>query len=486
MNQLRARRSLRKACLGMCLTMAVGLPSIVSAQPAAEFTLKAPAAAKTEPTAATPNIQDEGLLQKLRAMRAQSGGNVALSPPSPAPAPAAAPAPTEAPRGLFARFRQPPSVPPAPSASTTPPNQLTVEEMYKYASGLASPAEVIAAKIKADESGAKARLAAVQYLSEVDWRHYPEAEAAVIASLRADRNEAVRFEAAEALAKGQAISPKALEALKLTAMGSERDGNASEPSERVRAAALIALQKHWQGSRPQLPAVVPATTPTPQRLPNNLSKAPTPVAPSAPVAKAETPKSEPNLRLSSLVAPVPPKTEAPKPAAIQTAGATETKSSRWEAFGFGRKPNATGLSQQDKRKMRDEALNDQSLREFAETAGANPPAPDVAKAGKSAGLVPTLFGAKSDAKTAPDATGTKPAAPTAIPASPAPLAAPPAAAVSPPAEAPSSPPPPIPSGTLFGTSNGTPPPADPPLSSYRLAPLGPVPVPPPPPPPPLP
>ena len=69
-------------------------------------------------------------------------------------------------------------------------------------SDLAKPpdsAEGAAARIKADEAEAKARRAAVRYLGTVDCHYWPEAQAALIIALRADRNECVRLEAALAL-----------------------------------------------------------------------------------------------------------------------------------------------------------------------------------------------------------------------------------------------------------------------------------------------
>jgi hypothetical protein len=71
-----------------------------------------------------------------------------------------------------------------------------------YASDMLKPAgsaEGAAARIKADEADAKARREAVRYLGTVDCHYWPEAQDALANSLRADRNECVRFEAALAL-----------------------------------------------------------------------------------------------------------------------------------------------------------------------------------------------------------------------------------------------------------------------------------------------
>src|SRR5207248_6163987 len=99
-----------------------------------------------------------------------------------------------------------------------------------------------AAKIKKDEAEAKARRAAVRYLGTVNCHYWPEAEAALIGSLRGDRNECVRWEAAMALGSGCCCTKKTIAALDITVTGSDKDGNPSETSERVRAAAMSALQ----------------------------------------------------------------------------------------------------------------------------------------------------------------------------------------------------------------------------------------------------
>lgn len=112
------------------------------------------------------------------------------------------------------------------------------------ADGSYSPAEVMAAKIKIDEAQGKARRAAVQYLATIDCRNYPEAEAAMIAALRTDRVEMVRYEAALALGTCRSLTEKMLEALNLTALGLELDGNPAEWSDRVRGAARASLNRN--------------------------------------------------------------------------------------------------------------------------------------------------------------------------------------------------------------------------------------------------
>jgi hypothetical protein len=106
----------------------------------------------------------------------------------------------------------------------------------------AGGAEGAAAAIQQEEANAKKRRAAVRYLGTVDCHYWPEAEKNLIASLRADTNECVRWEAAMALGSGCCCTRKTIEALTLTVTGSDKDGNPSEPSERVRAAAERSLE----------------------------------------------------------------------------------------------------------------------------------------------------------------------------------------------------------------------------------------------------
>jgi hypothetical protein len=102
-------------------------------------------------------------------------------------------------------------------------------------------AAATAAKIKADEAAAAARVAAVEYLATVDCARWPDARDALIAALRGDKNECVRFAAAKALGSGCCCSPKVIEALKASVSG-EADKDPAELSPRVRGAAFAALQ----------------------------------------------------------------------------------------------------------------------------------------------------------------------------------------------------------------------------------------------------
>lgn len=113
-----------------------------------------------------------------------------------------------------------------------------------------------AAKIKADEAGAKARRAAMRYLGTVDCHYFPEAEGALIGGLRADKNECVRWEAALSLGKGCCCTKKTIEALNITVSGSEKDGHPYETSPRVIAAAFTALN-HCLSCYQERPATKP-------------------------------------------------------------------------------------------------------------------------------------------------------------------------------------------------------------------------------------
>ena len=123
---------------------------------------------------------------------------------------------------------------------------VTSDELGPMPAGNLSPAEIAAAKIRVDQAGAGARLAAIRYLGTVDCHWYPEAEAALIAGLRADRNEAVRFEAALALANGCCRTRSIVDHLSLVVSAGDKDGNPPENSERVKAMAGIALNNCLQ------------------------------------------------------------------------------------------------------------------------------------------------------------------------------------------------------------------------------------------------
>lgn len=99
-----------------------------------------------------------------------------------------------------------------------------------------------AAKIKKDQLEAPKRLAAIQALGEVDCHWYPEALAQLLAALRSDRSECVRFEAAKLLTDCGCCTPAMLNALRVCVAGTETDGNPGERSFRIRNQASIALE----------------------------------------------------------------------------------------------------------------------------------------------------------------------------------------------------------------------------------------------------
>ena len=119
------------------------------------------------------------------------------------------------------------------------------------------PSVAAAAQIKSEKAEAGLRREAVAYLACLDCRYYPEAEAALIASLRADREECVRLEAAKALACGCCCTPAVAKALMICVTGSCEDGNPAERCPAVRQAALVALQRCQQCSDVSTPTAPP-------------------------------------------------------------------------------------------------------------------------------------------------------------------------------------------------------------------------------------
>jgi hypothetical protein len=124
------------------------------------------------------------------------------------------------------------------------PNPAGLADQAAQTGGPAGPAgaQAAAAAIQADVAGAGARIAAIEYLATVDCHYWPEAEAALIGRLRGDRVECVRFAAARALGSGCCCTKKTIEALQLVLAGEDKDGFPSETSERVRAAAAVAIE----------------------------------------------------------------------------------------------------------------------------------------------------------------------------------------------------------------------------------------------------
>src|SRR5438270_640443 len=107
----------------------------------------------------------------------------------------------------------------------------------------ATSPEGAAARIKAEEAQAKAKVAAIEFLATVDCRYYPEAEAGLLAGLRAEKNECVRIAAAKAFVSGCCCSPKVVKALLIVVNCSNKDGFPAEASELVRTYAYVALER---------------------------------------------------------------------------------------------------------------------------------------------------------------------------------------------------------------------------------------------------
>jgi hypothetical protein len=136
-----------------------------------------------------------------------------------------------------------------------------------------SPAEITAAKIKVDENQSRARCAAVKYLASVDLHYYHEAEAGLVAALRADRVEAVRLEAALALGECRGVTVRMLDALNLAALGLDTDGNPAETAETVRAAAANSLNRCLTRGIGNTPAALAQGAPSGQQF----TAAPSPI-----------------------------------------------------------------------------------------------------------------------------------------------------------------------------------------------------------------
>jgi hypothetical protein len=192
-----------------------------------------------------------------------------------------------------------------------PPTKEVVARMI--VEGGYSPADIkiTAAKIKIDEAQASTRRAAVRYLATIDWHGFPEAERALITTMRADRVEMVRYEAALVLGNCRKLTVKMLEALNMTALGLDLDGNPAEFSERVRSAARNSL--HRCSSRglclsppdQQMVPTVQWLPPDPFTLQPTACNVPTYVPVAAPVPQherelAETISANPKTATSSI------------------------------------------------------------------------------------------------------------------------------------------------------------------------------------------
>jgi len=114
----------------------------------------------------------------------------------------------------------------------------------------ADSAQGAAARIKAEEAEAKAKIADIEFLATKNCKRYPEAEAALINGLRAEKSECVRLAAAKALARGCCCTPKVIKALTMSVNESTKDSFPAEESERVRLMAYLALERCMQACQP--------------------------------------------------------------------------------------------------------------------------------------------------------------------------------------------------------------------------------------------
>lgn len=140
------------------------------------------------------------------------------------------------------------------------------------------------ARFKQDQLTMPARRDAVRCLAYADCHWWPEAQAALLTALRTDKNECVRLEAAKVLYTGCCCTARVIETLAIVVSGSSRDGNPSENSPRVKAAAMAALQHCIDCYSEQLPEPErPERAPVPKAVADGRIQ---PVAEADPLAKA--------------------------------------------------------------------------------------------------------------------------------------------------------------------------------------------------------
>lgn len=154
---------------------------------------------------------------------------------------------TSARRGFCARVRVSPIGQMAANMRkplSTVTGGLVAAEKVPHADEQAQPGpEGTAAQLKAVNLQAPKRRAAVRELRAVDVRYHPEAEGILVAALRADPSECVRYEAALTIETLPACTEKIAKALRTCIDSSSADGNPAELSLRVRNQAAIALAK---------------------------------------------------------------------------------------------------------------------------------------------------------------------------------------------------------------------------------------------------
>jgi hypothetical protein len=185
----------------------------------------------------------------------------------------------------------PPLCPPAPSPAQ-------IAGLEKKPNG---GAEAAAAKIKASEADAKARVAAVEYLGTVDCNRFPEAKKGLISALREDPNECVRYAAARALNSGCCCDQEVIEALKECVAGESKKAPA-ETSPRVKAAAFAALQNCLMKVPEEVEAPAERAPARPEGLPEALPDTRKRAKPEGTTMNT----SDPSTRVTSLGSAAPP------------------------------------------------------------------------------------------------------------------------------------------------------------------------------------
>ena len=165
------------------------------------------------------------------------------------------------------------------------------------AADLKSPADSAAgacARITKDAMEMEQRRKSVRCLARADCNWFPEAELALISSLRTDRAECVRLEAARVLSVGCCGTKKIIDSLTICVNANSKDGNPPENSPRVREMALVALQhalecyvEREEPQRPELPGSMPAPKPLPEKMPAAPPAEKPPVRPASALADDE-------------------------------------------------------------------------------------------------------------------------------------------------------------------------------------------------------
>jgi hypothetical protein len=205
---------------------------------------------------------------------------------------------------------------------------------------LKAPADSAAgacARITKDQMEMEERRKAVRCLARVDCNWYPEAELALINSLRTDKAECVRLEAAKVLSIGCCGTKKVIDALTITVNASSKDGNPPENSPRVREMALVALQhalecyvEREEPQRPEAPGALPLPKAQPEKAPEK----------PAPAGRADLRDKAAGMEDGSGVVTAALRTLGQNAAEVQTAEGTRSTTKGMEGNGVNPAPSA--------------------------------------------------------------------------------------------------------------------------------------------------